>query len=161
MFDDYYLAVKDYPVNEELLRQIISNLGEVLSTDYFLYNRKLTYQEVETMYGKDWPRYPISHYHVQCQVWEVSSGEIVWEGIGGAAKNNHPSLVSDQAAQNVYQMIGFNNSSDARENLNVLEKDMREATNKTLFGALLGSIDDAKRFGQRAKKAVSIDDCHW
>lgn len=140
MYDDYYLAVRANPINEEILRQVILNIGEVLGTDYILYNRKLTFQEVETMYGKNYPRYPISEYHVQCQVWEASSGEIVWEGIGGAAKNNHPELVSDQAAQYVYQMIGSDKNNKDREDIHVLEEDMREANNKTMLGALFGSI---------------------
>lgn len=133
----YTTAVSNYIATGIVPKDLVSKLGEATSCNYLLYSRLLA----ESEYGYD-PTLKIlsrvDEVYVQCQVWDIKKGDIVWEGKGGVSKldNNNTDII-DATASGLAKVVGLNNNEGPCEDRAALLKALQQSMTGTF---LIGGV---------------------
>ena len=114
--DGYADLIEDYNRSAIINKQTLTQLGEALKARYLIYS-KVGHSEdyIGSMSYYSFASYKILEGNIYCQVWDTQNGDIVWEGVGGAAalegspSSDLNSLIG-MAAEGLSERIGKSNA---------------------------------------------------
>ena len=94
---NYTTAIHDYNTTGIVPKDMVHQIQEVMGVKYLLYLKLLSDSEAAIVpTGKYTEVIKVDEIYVQCQVWDCSIGDVVWEGKGGVAvmPSEHKDLIT-------------------------------------------------------------------
>jgi hypothetical protein len=131
--NEYTSAVEELQSSGSLNRDFLSFIGNSVGVDYLLFIKLLpdTYK-----YFDD--KIELSELFVQTQVLSVSSGSIVWEGIGGYAAYTEPTVnITKETARSLVKIIGNGPGEGPCESTNDIILSVKNARLKSTIGVIV------------------------
>jgi len=136
--DEYTVALNDYKTSGIVPKDMVNQLGNVLNVDYLLYTRLLTDSEARLIQIlKSYENIKVDELYIQCQIWDIKIGDVVWEGKGGTAKLNTANVdIINKTAYGLSKIVGNKQDDGPCENKEIIFNSVEEAnTNTYLAGA--------------------------
>lgn len=134
MMEVYLNVLVNYKNTGIISDDLVRDIGNLLRVEYLLYTRLLARRELEyvnTGYISDLVN--MEKLVAQSEVWDVNTGDIVWQGNGGVAANRQHSRPDkvELTAKSLTGIIGKEHRKGPCEDPEEIVKSAREATTAT------------------------------
>jgi len=162
LIQNYATNIRDYRETGILSRTHLNDIKKATDARYAFYNRIMNESEISylpqmgTMNSRNaglFNRLRIDEVKIESQVWDLNSGEVVWEGFGGYAVNQNRKAASEEsivknAVVGLSNVIGQNKQSLCPNKSDLYDAEYKAASDSytaaiiipTIIGGLLSLL---------------------